>query len=205
VTSACPDAIACALAHFNYEGITMINRDDFLIKRDQILDALKRLGELAKADGLEIKLGLIGGAVMVLEYGVREFTHDVDAIILAPAQTWKVFELVRIVAKEKGWPDDWLNDDAGQFVPKLRTHRLFTAPGIEAYAPATAQMLALKLSASRGKVDISDAANLLKRLSGTREEIWRAVKPSLVRGCEATAGDAFDYIWSDTHGHRSIN
>ena len=39
----------------------MINRDDFLINRDDILDALKRLGELAKAHGLS-KYGKVRGA-----------------------------------------------------------------------------------------------------------------------------------------------
>jgi hypothetical protein len=98
----------------------MINREEFLISRDDIIHALNRLGELAKARNLEIILGLVGGAVMVVEYNARENTHDIDAIILAPAQRWKVLELVRIIAKEYGWPEDWLNDNAEQFIDELR-------------------------------------------------------------------------------------
>lgn len=179
--------------------------DDFLIDKDQIIGALTRLGELAQAHGLEVKLGLVGGAVMVLEYDARKATHDVDAVILAPSDRRKVFELARIVAQEMGWPDDWLNDDAEQFIDELRCHCLFTASGIEAHAPTTAQMLALKLSAWRRDVDINDAAWLLRHLRetmpGGREEIWRAVRPFLVRGCEATAEGALNDSWNNLYGY----
>jgi hypothetical protein len=212
----------------------VINREEFLISRDDIIHALNRLGELAKARNLsespivfaikihempivigfaesflkkllathlEIILGLVGGAVMVVEYNARENTHDIDAIILAPAQRWKVLELVRIIAKEYGWPEDWLNDNAEQFIDELRSHSLFIALGIEVHVPAAAQMLALKLSAWRSEVDFNDVTFLLKQMSGSRKEIWRAVKPFLVRGCEATAEDAFNDCWNNLYGY----
>ena len=130
----------------------MSDREGFLLTRDDIIRGLTRLGALAQARGLEIKLGVLGGAVMVLEYQVRNITHDVDAIVLAPPATWaatraKVFELVEIVAREFSWPEDWLNDDAGQFVDELEYDNLFMIPGIEVYIASTSQMLGLKLSA----------------------------------------------------------
>ena len=187
---------------------TMSHNDDFLLTRDDIIRGLIRLGELAQACGLEVKFGIVGGAVMVLEYGARELTHDVDAIILAPPATWaatraKVFELVEIVAGEFSWPEDWLNDDASQFVDELEYDNLFPIPGIEVYIASTAQMLGLKLSAWRGGVDTEDASSLLQRMSGSREEIWRAVRPFLVPGYQATAEDAFDSLWIDTYGYES--
>ena len=39
--------------------------------REEIQDGLKRLGELAHAQGLHIRLTLVGGAVMVLGYQAR--------------------------------------------------------------------------------------------------------------------------------------
>jgi len=36
--------------------------------REEIQDGLRRLGELAQAQGLNIRLTLVGGAVMVLGY-----------------------------------------------------------------------------------------------------------------------------------------
>lgn len=184
----------------------MSNREDFLLTRDDIIRGLTRLGELAQARGLEVKLGIVGGAVMVLEYQVRELTHDVDAIILAPDATWaatraRVFELVEIVAREFSWPGDWLNDDVGQFVDELEYDNLFPIPGIEVYIASTAQMMALKLSAWRGGVDTMDAESLLKEMSGSREEIWMAVRPFVVPGNLATAEDAFDALWTDTYGY----
>jgi hypothetical protein len=62
-------------------------------------------------------------------------------------------------------------------------------------------MLALKLSAWRSEVDIKDATFLLKQMSGTREEVWEAIKPFLVRGCEATAEGAFIDCWNDLYGY----
>ena len=50
---------------------------------------------------------------------------------------------------------------------------------------------------------MEDASSLLKRMSGSREEIWRAVSPFLVPGYQATAEDAFDSLWSDAYGYES--
>ena len=53
------------------------------INRQEIIEALGRLGQLAEARGTKIELALVGGALMVLLYEARESTRDVDAIILA--------------------------------------------------------------------------------------------------------------------------
>ena len=57
-----------------------------IFSREEIQDGLKRLGELAQAQGLDIRLTLVGGAAMVLGYQARESTRDVDAIIIAPRE-----------------------------------------------------------------------------------------------------------------------
>lgn len=51
------------------------------IARQEIIAALERLGQLAQAQGEEIELVLIGGALMVLAYETRLSTRDVDAVI----------------------------------------------------------------------------------------------------------------------------
>ncbi len=91
------------------------------INRQEIIEALERLGQLAEARGTKIKLALVGGALMVLLYEARESTRDVDAIILAPRDAKTVRELAKIVADERGWPDDWLNDGAKGFLIGLRS------------------------------------------------------------------------------------
>ena len=61
--------------------------------RQEIQDGLQRLGELAQAQGLHVRLALVGGAAMVLAYEARQSTRDVDVVILSPAEA----RLVRIL------------------------------------------------------------------------------------------------------------
>ncbi len=175
------------------------------ITRQEIVEALERLGQLAVARGIRIELALVGGALMVLVYEARESTHDVDAIILAPREVGTVRELAQVVADERGWPDDWLNDGAKGFLIGLSSGPIvFSAPGIEVRSPATGQLLAMKLSAWRDDVDIADARRLLQEMlqemAGSRDEIWQAVAPYLVPGDELKAQYAFADLWETLYG-----
>jgi predicted nucleotidyltransferase len=80
--------------------------------REEIQDGLRRLGELAQSQGIHVRLALVGGAAMVLGYGARQSTRDVDAVILSPAEAKLVRNLVKKIAAERDWPEDWLNDGA---------------------------------------------------------------------------------------------
>ncbi len=171
------------------------------ITRHEIIEALERLGQLAEARGTKIELALVGGALMVLVYEARESTRDVDAIILAPSEVGVVRELAQVVADERGWPDDWLNDGAKGFLIGLSPGPVvFSAPGIEVRSPSTAQLLAMKLSAWRDDVDIADARRLLQEMSGSRDDIWQAVEPYLVPGDELKAQYAFADLWETLYG-----
>lgn len=171
--------------------------------REEIQDGLKRLGELAQAQGLHIRLTLVGGAVMVLGYQARQSTRDVDAVILAPKEARLVRALARQVAEENDWPEDWLNDGAkGYLVGISEGPMLFSAPGIETRAPALEQLLAMKLSAWRDDLDISDARRLMQEIKGKRDkdEIWQSLEPYLVPGDELTAQYAFLDLWESLYG-----
>ena len=171
------------------------------INRQEIIEALERLGQLAVARGTKIELALVGGALMVLVYAARESTRDVDAIVLAPREASTVREFAQVVGAERGWPDDWLNDGAKGFLIGLSSGPLvFSAPGIEVRSPSTAQLLAMKLSAWRDDVDIADARRLLQEMSGSRDEIWQAVEPYLVPGNELKAQYAFADLWETLYG-----
>ena len=171
------------------------------ITRQEITEALERLGQLAVTRGTSIELALVGGALMVLLYDARESTRDVDAIILAPREAGLVRELAQAVAGERGWPDDWLNDGAKGFLIGLSPGPVvFSAPGIEVRSPSTAQLLAMKLSAWRDDVDIADARRLLQEMTGDRDEIWQAVEPYLVPGDELKAQYAFEDLWEALYG-----
>ena len=73
--------------------------------REEIQDGLRRLGELAQARGMHVRLTLVGGAVMVLGYQARQSTRDVDAVIIAPKEARLVRLLAKQVAEEQDWPD----------------------------------------------------------------------------------------------------
>jgi len=67
--------------------------------REEIQDGLRRLGELAQSQGLHVRLALVSGTAMVLGYDARQSTRDVDAVILSPAETRLVRNLVK---KDRG-------------------------------------------------------------------------------------------------------
>lgn len=172
--------------------------------RKEILDGLKRLGELARERGLFIKLTLVGGAAMVLEFDARQSTKDVDVVILEPEEARLVRELARQVAEEYDWPEDWLNDGAkGYMVGISKGPRLMISPGIEAHAPSLPQLLAMKLSAWRDDIDISDARRLLQEIEKGRgqDDVWQEIEPFLVPGDELTAQYAFWDLWESLYGH----
>src|SRR6266487_288490 len=106
------------------------------ISRQEITEALKRLGQLAAAQGNQVELVLIGGALMVLAYGTRQSTRDVDVLIIAPRDARLVRDLAKIVAGERNWPEDWLNDAAKGYLVGLSAGPLvISAPGIEVRSP----------------------------------------------------------------------
>jgi len=172
--------------------------------RQEIQDGLRRLGELAQAQGLHVRLALVGGAAMVLAYEARQSTRDVDVVILSPAEARLVRNLVKRIAAERDWPEDWLNDGAkGYLVGISKGPLLFSAPGIEALSPSIEQLLAMKLCAWRDDLDISDARRLLQEIlqsvSG-KDDIWKSLEPYLVPGDELTAQYAFLDLWETLYG-----
>ncbi len=172
-----------------------------LLNKAEIIQALKRLGELALLNDDPIELVAVGGAVMVLAYNVRPMTHDVDVMILAPPAARNVRRLAEQVAEELSWPDDWLNDGAkGYLVGLSEGPIIFSAPGIAIKRPSVAQLLAMKLSAWRDDVDITDASFLLQELSGTQDTIWENIIPYLVPGNELKAQYAFMDLWETIYG-----
>ena len=140
------------------------------LTRSRIVQALKRLAELAAASGLELELSLYGGAVFTLVYGSRDATKDIDAIIRPSAAATP---LLQQVAREQGLPDDWLNSHVSQFLAAHEEKRPCLAgdfgPGLRISIPTAAYLLALKLHAARPSLpgyagDEADIRFLLSRL-----------------------------------------
>lgn len=140
---------------------------------------------------------------MALAFHTRNATRDVDALIVSPRDAPMVRALAQAVAVAHDWPIDWLNDAAkGYLVGVSEGPVIFSAPGIIARRPATAQLLAMKLSAWRDDVDIADAGVLLRDLARDhgRETVWQAVNAHLLPGSELKAQYAFMDLWDNIYG-----
>jgi len=173
-----------------------------MFDRDGITKALAQLGGLAAAESVTIELFVVGGARIVLMHGERQSTKDIDAVVLAPAPTSRVRELVEQVARELNLPEDWLNEGAKGFIGnKVQGEVAFEAPGICVFAAPDAQMLALKLWAWRDDVDRKDAMTCLGRLTGTKDEIWREVETYISEKAALYKVQlAYDEVWELCHG-----
>ncbi|MDZ4347882.1 MAG: hypothetical protein U1E51_36205 [Candidatus Binatia bacterium] len=131
-------------------------------------------------------------------------TQDVDALFLPPPEGRVVRAWATIIARENGWPDNWLNDAAKVYLTGLSDGPvLLQAPGIEVRQPAIEQLLAMKLCAWRDDVDIADASRLLTVLEPTQEraEVWQRIVPYLVPGRELKAQYAFEDLWESLYGN----
>jgi predicted nucleotidyltransferase len=164
-----------------------------LLDRGELIGALKRLGQLAALEGQSIELLIVGGAVMVMEFGSRLSTRDLDGIVTNNIDRALVRSYVATVAQERGWPHDWLNDAAKGFIANAPDAVvMMSALGIRVSRPALEQLLAMKLCAWRDDTDVADAARLLAELRGNNDEIWAKIEPHLQLGQELKARYAFE-------------
>ena len=120
------------------------------LDRTRLTQALRRLGQLAVSEGVELELSLYGGAVFTLVYGSRDSTKDVDALI-QPSDIGR--RLARQVASEQALPEDWINADVAQFLAEREAKRQLPpgrfGAGLVVTVPTAAYLLALKLRACR--------------------------------------------------------
>lgn len=105
------------------------------------------------------------------------------------------------VAESSGLPEDWLNEGAKGYLHGLAPGEVLVEKlSLTVRAVAPQQLLAMKLSAWRDDIDITDARLLLSKLVGTNEQVWRSVEPYLVPGRELKARYAFDDLWEVENG-----
>ena len=120
------------------------------LTKARLTAALRRLSELATAEGIVLDVALYGGAIFTLVYGSRDATKDVDAII-KPADIGA--RLVGQVSAELGLHPDWLEGGVRQFLSPHGELRPFPtsefAPGLQISIPTAAYLLALKLNSCR--------------------------------------------------------
>ena len=148
---------------------------------------LKELGkEFRKLNGTKVpaEIVLIGGAAILANYGFREMTYDIDAIIMASSA---MKEAVNHVGDKLGLPNGWLNMDfkkTSSYSDKLLEVSVYykTFSNILTIRTVAAEyLLAMKLMSGRKyKNDQSDIMGILweHKKNGnsiTREAVDKAV------------------------------
>lgn len=127
----------------------------------ELLDDLSR--RLCRV-GVRASVYVVGGAAMTLAYRRDRSTHDIDARIDAGHSA--TVNAVREIARERGLPESWLNEQATSYMPReadARAPTLYNSPYLVVTGASAEHMLAMKLESGRN-TDRQDIETLLDHL-----------------------------------------
>jgi hypothetical protein len=154
---------------------------DGVITRENLNDCLKELAkEFRRLNGTktQAELIMIGGASVLVNYGFRASTNDVDAVIYASSA---MKEAVNRVGDRLGLPNGWLNADfnrTSSYSGKLAEISVYykTFSSVLTVRTVSAEYLtAMKLmSGRRYKNDLSDIVGILREHHNNGNPISRA-------------------------------
>lgn len=161
---------------------------DRVFTKDNLDNYLKELGrEFRKRNGTKMpaEIILVGGAAILANYGFREMTYDIDAVVTASSA---MKEAINAVGDKFQLPNRWLNADfknTNSYSPKLRQyskHYRTYSNVLHIRAVNAEYLIAMKLMSGRSyKKDLSDVVGILyeQEKSGQPlgyEKIDKAVK-----------------------------
>jgi hypothetical protein len=147
--------------------------------KETLLQLLGALNEQLKRKDITAEICIVGGAAMIIAFGSRESTEDIDALLLKPSS---VREAIRQVAENKGLPENWLNDGAKGFASGEQTEmtELLNLSHLRVISPSPEYILAMKCIAARtglDKGDKADAKFLVNHLGlKSTEQVLRVVE-----------------------------
>ena len=136
--------------------------------KDNLDGYLKELSkEFRKMNGsrMPAEIVLIGGAAVLINYGFREMTYDMDAIIQASSS---MKDAINNVGDRMGLPNGWLNTDfmkTTSYTPRLiqysRYYKTFSNV-LRVRTVSAEYLIVMKLMAGRQyKNDLSDVIGIL--------------------------------------------
>lgn len=161
---------------------------DTPITKENLDTYLKELAkQFRKLNGkaMPAEITLIGGASILVNYGFRDSTYDVDALIQASSA---MKDAINYVTDTLGLPNGWLNEDfknTRSYTPRLVNYSKYyrTFSNVLTVRTITGEhLVAMKLMAYRQyKHDISDIVGILREQQNnsdplTVERIDKAVK-----------------------------
>ena len=139
------------------------------ITKENLNTYLKELAkQFRKLNGkaMPAEITLIGGASILINYGFRDSTYDVDALIHASSA---MKDAINYVTDTLGLPNGWLNEDfknTSSYTPRLVNYSKYyrTFSNVLTVRTITGEYLvAMKLMAYRQyKHDISDIVGILR-------------------------------------------
>ena len=158
------------------------------ITKENLDTYLKELAkQFRKLNGkaMPAEITLIGGASILINYGFRDSTYDVDALIQASSA---MKDAINYVTDTLGLPNGWLNEDfknTKSYTPRLVNYSKYyrTFSNVLTVRTITGEhLVAMKLMAYRQYThDISDIVGILREQQNsgdplTLERIDKAVK-----------------------------
>ena len=139
---------------------------DAILTRADIVWGLERIREGLADGGVRGTLKIIGGCAMILGgHADRDATVDIDAVVLIPHDM--ITRISTEVARERGWPPNWLNLEAQGLYPAYAGHPLWNVDADLSDEALTVELatkealLAMKLNASRAGRDDADIRALM--------------------------------------------
>lgn len=148
------------------------------------LKALAKEYKKLSGKSMPAEIVLIGGAAILANYGFRESTYDMDALISASSA---MRDAISHVGDEYGLPNGWLNEDfikTKSYTPKLRQYSVHYREFGRILEIRTVQaeyLLAMKMVSARDyKNDLSDIVGIIaehqhRQLPLTWEKVERAM------------------------------
>ena len=156
------------------------------ITKENIDEILKDLGkEFRKQNGTRQKAELIivGGASVVLNYGFRNSTEDIDAYMHTSSA---MADAVSIVGDKYDLPPKWLNSEftrTESFSPKIEQYSQYYRTFSNVLEVRTIEreyLVAMKLKSFRDyKTDKSDIVGIMRESGTTKEAVMRAFEHCL--------------------------
>ncbi len=145
---------------------------------------------------------LIGGASILINYGFRNMTTDIDALILASSSMQDAINFLR---DKYELPNGWLNSDfkkTASYSPNIARHSVYyrTYSNILTFRTlSTEYLIAMKLRAGRKyKHDLSDVLGILAEHEKCNDPItWTKIDTAVTNlygGWDSISTDALNFI-----------
>ena len=129
--------------------------------RPAIIEAFEDLARRIRHRHVKAVVYLVGGAAVAMAYDATRTTMDADARIESAHDA--VQTAILDIARERGWPSSWMNEQSVYFIPPgvdSGCKTVFVHPSLVVRAASPERLIAMKMLAGRDR-DVTDIAVLL--------------------------------------------